>query len=200
MIPEEISELFFRPGTKGHKILNFYYLKYRDLFEKTICQEPDEFINQIFLNVSSIKFSEEIKNIEAYIIGTIKIQCRVQLDRALKTKKRQKHREDNKSEKTEVGGPEYLNNIADKEQDPQGRMESDEVFRIMSTFKLSLKDWEREILNSLIDEIPRIEIAEMKKQNLNTIDTQIRRLRIKLASFLKENGYTFDISDKYDFN
>ncbi len=196
MIPEEISELFFRPGTKGYKILNFYYSKYRDLFEKTIYQEIDEFINQIFLNVSAIKFSEEIKNIEAYIIGTIKIQCRVQLDRALKTKKRQ-HRENSKPDD---GSPDYLSNIADKEQDPQSRMESDEVFSMMNTFKLSLKDWEREIFNSLIDEIPRIEIAEMKKQNLNTIDTQIRRLRIKLASFLKDNGYTFDISGKYDFN
>ena len=173
-------------------------MKYRDLFEKTIFQEPDEFINQIFLNVSAINFSEEIKNIEAYIIGTIKIQCRVQLDRAIKTKKRQQR--ENPTEKLKEDVVSDRDNLADKEQDPHRKMESDEVFSIMNTFKLSLKDWEREILNSLIDEIPRIEIAEMTKQNINTIDTQIRRLRIKLASFFKDNGYTFDISGKYDFN
>ena len=199
MNPEEILQRFFNPGTKGYKILTFYFSKYRDLFEKTIFQETDEFINQIFLNVSTINFSDDIKNIEAYIIGTIKIQCRVQLDRALKAKKRQ-NKENESSEKPEEVNPDSLDNLADKEQDPHSKMESIEVFSIMNTFKLSLKDWEREILNSLIDEIPRIEIAEMKKQNLNTIDTQIRRLRIKLASFLKENGYTFDVSGKYDFN
>ncbi len=198
MIPEEILQRYFKPETKGYKILTFYYMKYRDLFEKTIFQKLDEFINQIFLNVSTINFSEEIKNTDAYVIGTIKIQCRVQLDRALKTKKRQQT--ENPTEKLKEDGVGDRDNLADKEQDPHRKMESDEVFSIMNTFKLSLKDWEREILNLLIDEIPRIEIAEMKKQNLNTIDTQIRRLRIKLASFLKDNGYTFDISDKYDFN
>ena len=198
MNPEEILPRFFKPDTKGYKILAFYYMKYQDLFEKTIFQEPDEFINQIFLNVSAINFSEEIKNIEAYIIGTIKIQCRVQLDRAIKTKKRQQR--ENPTEKLKEDVVSDRDNLADKEQDPHRKMESDEVFSIMNTFKLSLKDWEREILNSLIDEIPRIEIAEMTKQNINTIDTQIRRLRIKLASFFKDNGYKFDISGKYDFN
>ncbi len=199
MNPEEILQIYFKPGTKGHNILCFYYTRYRDLFEKTIYPELDEFKNQIYLNVSAIKFSDEIKNLEAYIIGTIKIQCRVQLDRALKMKNRQQKESDNPG-KDEENDRNYLDNIAGKEPDPHNKIESDEIFNIVNTFKLSLKEWEKEILNSLIDEIPRIEIAEMKKQNLNTIDTQIRRLRIKLSSFLKENGYTFNISDRYDFN
>jgi hypothetical protein len=197
MNPEEILETFFKPGTKGYKILFFYFSRYQDLFEKTTHQEFNEFLNQIYLNTSAINFSEDIKNIEAYIIGTLKIQCRVQLDLALKLKNRQQR--ENKEEGDNEEHP-ISNKLPAKDPDPHDQVESTEVFSIVNTFKLSLKDWERDILNSLIDEIPRKEIAEMKNQNLNTIDTQIRRIRIKLSSYLKENGYKFNISDKYDFN
>jgi hypothetical protein len=197
MNPEDILEKYFKPGTKGYKILSFYFSRYQDLFEKTTHREFNEFLNQIYLNTTSINFSEDIKNIEAYIIGTLKIQCRVQLDLALKLKNRQQkeNKEDSPGEDLSIS-----NNLPAEDLDPHERVESTEVFSIVNAFKLSLKDWERDILNSLIDEIPRKEIAEMKNQNLNTIDTQIRRLRIKLSSYLKENGYKFNISDKYDFN
>lgn len=199
MNPEKILETYFKPGTKGYKILFFYFSRYRDLFRKTIHQEFNEFLNQIYLNISGVNPSEEIKNMEAYLIGALKIQCRVQLDLALKMKNKLQKEKENIEDKTGIENS-ALNNLPAEEPGPHARVESVEVFSIVNTFKLSLKDWERDILNSLIDEIPRKEIAEMKNQNLNTIDTQIRRLRIKLSSFLRENGYTFDISGKYDFN
>lgn len=197
MNPEEIQKVYFKPGTKGYKILSYYYTRYRDLFIKTIFSEFDEFINQIYLNVSGIRFSEEIKNPEAYIIGSIKIQCRVQLDLALKMKKRQQKETTGQSDNEEVS---VLEDLPNKEQDPHSKVESSEIFNIINIFKLSLKESERYLFNSLIDDIPRKEIAKKGNQNLNTVDTQIRRLRIKLLSYLKDNGYSFEMFSKYDVN
>ena len=197
MNTQEIFNKYFNPGTKGYKILSFYYARYRDLFIRTIYPEFDEFINQIFLNVSGIRLSEEIKNPEAYIIGTIKIQCRVQLDLALKVKKRQQKETMEQSSDDEVS---VLENLPNKDQDPHSKVESSEVFSIINVFKLSLRESERYLFNSLIDDIPRKEIAEKRNQNLNTVDTQIRRLRIKFLSFLREEDYTFEMFSKYDIN
>jgi len=194
---QEIFSTYFNPGTKGYKILSFYYTRYRDLFIRTIHPEFDEFINQIFLSVSGIRLSEEIKNPEAYIIGTIKIQCRVQLDLALKMKKRQQKETMEQSSDDEVS---VLENLPNKDQDPHSKVEGSEVFSIINVFKLSLRESERYLFNSLIDDIPRKEIAEKRNQNLNTVDTQIRRLRIKFLSFLREEGYTFEMFSKYDIN
>jgi len=199
MNPEYIFNTYFKQNTRGYKILYFYFSKYRDLFERTIHLEFNEFLNQIFLNVSEIKFSEDIKNVEAYIIGTIKIQCRVQLDKALKIKSR-KQREIESAENNDDEEKYFFENIPTKEPDPQNNVETGEMFTIINSFKLSLNLRERDIFNSLIDGISRKEIADKNKQNLNTIDTQIRRLRIKFSAFLKEKGYTFNVSDKYDLN
>lgn len=198
MNPEDMLNIYFKPGTKGYRILYFYYTRYRDLFVKTIHPRFDEFMNQVYLNVSGIRLSEEIKNQEAYIIGTIKIQCRAQLDLAIKMKNR-KQKENEIMEKDDEDRS-FLDSIPGKEPDPYSKLESTEVFSIVNVFKLSLKETERYLFNALIDDIPRKEIAERKKQNLNTVDTQIRRLRIKFLSFLKENGYTFKMFSKYDIN
>ena len=195
MNPEDIQKKYFNPGTKGYKILSYYYTHYRDLFVKTIHSEFDEFMHQIYLNVSGIRFSDEIKNAEAYIIGTIKIQCRVQLDLALKMKKMRQIEINDKSDDNEVS---VLENLPNKELDPHSKVESSEVFILINVFKLSLSKPERMLFNSLIDDIPRKKIAKKWDQNLNTVDTQIRRLRIKLLTFLKDKGYSFEMFSKYD--
>lgn len=199
MNSEDIFKTYFKPKTKGYKILYFYFCRYRDLFERTIYLEFNEFLNQIFLNISAIKFSEDIKNTEAYIIGSIKIQCRAQLDQAIKFKSRQQN-EIAAIEKFDEEETSLLEKLPAIEPDPYNSLEVGEIFSLINFFKLSLKINERDILNLLIDGVSRNEIAELKNQNMNTIDTQIRRLRIKLAAFLKENGYTFDASGKFDFN
>ena len=190
MSPEEISEKYFAPGTRGYKILRVYYTKYKDLFAKTLHHKFEEFLNQILLNVSSIEFSEEIENTEAYIIGALKIQCRVQLDQALKIKNRTgSHSESGNSETEEEES--LYEKIPSSNPGPQETLGSQEIFTAMNVFKLTLKSNEVDLLNFLIDGISRIEIAEKQKMNLNTLDTQIRRLRIKFLDYLKGGGYTF---------
>ncbi|MEJ2615244.1 MAG: helix-turn-helix transcriptional regulator, partial [Ignavibacteriaceae bacterium] len=75
--------------------------------------------------------------------------------------------------------------------------ETKELFNHINTFKFQLKQNEVKLLNYLIDEKTRYEIAEEINLNLNTLDTHIRRLRIKFSRFLRKSGYSGGILDKY---
>ena len=168
---EEINKKFFAFGTRGYKITSNFYNKYSDLFKKTLYQSFKEFSNQIFLNISNIDFSKDIRNEEAYIIGTIKIQCRVLLDKAIKSKK--------------IIPESQLNELQNKEPEE-------------SVINQRTVNKKIELLNHLIDEKSRYEIAGEINININTLDTHIRRLRIKFSKFLIKLGYTDQILEKYN--
>ncbi len=197
MNPTEIQKKYFSPGTKGYKILNYYFSRYQDLFTRTIYTELDEFIHQIYLNICNISFSDKIKNPEAYIIAAIKIQCRAQLDHALRMKKRQQNEIiiEPDSDEGDSSVSELVQSDFHKTYD---NLEINEIFSITNIFKLTLKEQERILFNFLVENVPRKEIAQIMNQKLNTIDTQIRRLRIKFFSYLKKSGYSFEIFNKYD--
>ena len=199
MHPEEIARNYFYPGTRGYKMLRVYYTKYQDLFSRTLHHEFEEFLNQILLNVSSINFSDEIKNFEAYIIGTLKIQCRVQLDLALKLKNRTASDPEAGNKETEEEES-FYEKIPSSNPGPHESLESQEIFQAVNVFKLTLKSAEVELLNFLIDGAARKEIAEKQQINLNTLDTQIRRLRIKFLEHLKNRGYSFGMFSKFEIN
>ena len=196
MIIEDIAKKYFYPGTRGYNIQKNYYVKYRDLFSRFLHLEFDDFLNQILLNVSTIKFSDDIKNIEAYIIGTIKIQCRVQIDKAIKEKNRANLQLSVPDEETE---DEHSSNSNIPTSGPNQEIDVDtqELFRAINLFKLTLKSSENDVLNSLIESVSRKEIAERLKINLNTLDTQIRRLRIKFLTYLEDQGYSFEIFKRF---
>ena len=195
MLIGEITLNYFVEGTRGYNILRNYYNKYHDLFQSTIHNDFNDFLNQILLNISAIKFSDEIKNIESYIIGSIKIQCRVQLDKALKQKNRLKIVDLKQDEEEDAPPP--LQNYPSQNGSPDKIVETEEIFKMMNNFKYSINQAEIELLNALIDEVPRQKIAEQRNINLNTLDTQIRRLRIKFVDFLSEKGYNFKIFGKF---
>ncbi|MEP0861686.1 MAG: sigma-70 family RNA polymerase sigma factor [Ignavibacterium sp.] len=196
MNPEEIQKKYFNPGTNGYKILHYYYNRYKDLFTNTIYPELDEFINQIYLNICNITLWEKIKNPKAYIIASIKIQCRVQLEHALKMKKRRQNEIKIETNTEEEDNSNYkISQIA--AENTFSTVEADEIFNIVNLFKLSLKENEKLLFNLLIDNISRKDIAKMMNKNINTVDTQIRRLRIKFFSYLKKNGYFYEIFRKY---
>jgi len=194
----EINKKYFTSGTRGYKIISCFYNKYSDLFKKTIYNDPGDFSNQIFLSVSKIDFKKEIRNEEAYIIGTIKIQCRVLLDKAIKSKKiipeSQLRNLDYKENEESV-----INNFSTDDKEKLFEvMEGNEIFNQINIFKIQLKQDETKLFNYLIDEKTRYEIAEEINLNLNTLDTHIRRLRIKFSRFLKKSGYSARILDKYN--
>lgn len=193
---QEIINKYFLPGTRGYNILRNFYHKYKDLFIKTVHPEFDDFLNQVLTNVASINFSEEIKNVEAYIIGTIKIQCRVQIDKAIKEKNKL-NLEVKISEEEPDDEENHGTIVPSRSPNPYDEVETQEIFHIVNRFKLSLKLSDVELLNNLIDELPRKEIAEKLNSNLNTLDTQIRRLRIKFLTYLKNSGYTYKIFERF---
>lgn len=194
---EEIYENYFSKGTRGYRILSRFYNKYSDLFKKTTCSNFDDFSNQIFLNISKINFSKNIINIEAYLIGAIKIQCRSLLDKAIKSKKIIPQSRLIKFDEEEN---EDLYGSAPVESNKNVQFEEfalSEMYRAINDFKLQLSQKEILLLNHLIDERTRNEIAKKYKLKLNTVDTNIRRLRIKLSRFLKGIGYTNEVLDRF---
>ena len=195
MSPKELNHKYFSKDTRGYNILSRYYYKYHDLFIKTVFPDFNDFINQIFLNVSGINFSEEIKNPEAYLIGTIKIQCRVQLDKALKTKNFIPESRLGKNDEDEET---VVYRIPGKEGSPSEIFDLQEMFIHLNLFKLQIKKSDTVLLNHLIDGKSRKEIANDMQINFNTLDTQIRRLRIKLADYFKKLGYSSHMFDKFE--
>jgi len=190
----DLNTNYFAKGTRGYLIISRFYYKYHDLFEKTIFTDFNDFVNQIFLNISGIDFSKEIRNLEAYIIGTIKIQCRVQLDKSIKMKNVVAERRIEKYEEEEP----VVFEIPAKGNDPEELFDLQEVFLHLNLFKLQLKQSDVDLLNYLIDEKSRQEIADETQLNFNTLDTRIRRLRIKVADYFKNLGYSSSDFDKFE--
>jgi RNA polymerase sigma factor (sigma-70 family) len=190
----ELNKNYFVKGSRGYTIITRYYSKYQDLFERTIFSDFNDFINQIFLNTSGINFNKEINNPEAYIIGTIKIQCRVQLDKALKIKK---IIPESRLNKDDIDGEPVTYKLASSDNNPAEVFDNQEIFVHLNLFKLRLKEREKKLLNNLIDEKSRKEIADELGLNFNTLDTHIRRLRIKLADHFQNLGYSSELFDKF---
>jgi len=195
--PSKLNQKYFSADTQGYKIIKWFYYKYQDLFQRTNFPQFKEFLHQIFLNISKINFSKEINNEEAYIIGSIKIQCRVQLDQALKIKNQMMNKTPEVRDET-IENVSFIESLESNNPGPLEMLEMQEVFQVINIFKLSLNTNELELFNNLIDEISRKEISEKNQINLNTLDTQIRRLRIKLFTYLKDSGHFFKIFNKYD--
>ena len=194
MSPEELNHKYFSKDTRGYNIINKYYYKYHDLFRKTAFPDFNDFAHQIFLNISQISFTKEIKNLEAYLIGSIKIQCRVQLDKALKMKNTVPESSLTSDDENEP----VILRIPAKSNKPDEILDVQEMYYHISLFKLELKQREILLLNFLIDEKPRNGIANEMQINLNTLDTHIRRLRVKMSNYFKKLGYSSDTLDRFE--
>lgn len=198
MKTEELHKQYFSVKTNGYKIINFFYRKYYDLFKNSIYPTFNDFLNEIFINTSKINFSKEIINEKAYILGSIKIQCRICLDKVIKLKSEEAESYLNYNKKEE---DENIFSISSNEDakilKPNEIYEGVELFNLINNFKLSLKQQDIFLLNLLIDEIPRKEIALKMNINLNTLDTKIRRLRTKLYEFIKKAGFEYQYANKF---
>ena len=153
----DLNEKYFSNNSRGFKIINRFYLKYRDLFSRTIFVEFEDFRNQIFLNISGIRLTEGINNEEAYIIGAIKIQCRVQLDKAIRSKKEKPESRMNET-LVEGEGISFTENLSADLPDPHSILEGEEVFNCINVFKIQLTAEEKTLFNSMIDGKTRKEI------------------------------------------
>ncbi|GAB4297724.1 MAG: hypothetical protein Kow0098_22240 [Ignavibacteriaceae bacterium] len=195
MHPEELKRNYFSPNTRGYSILYNFYFRYKHLFASTLYPEFEEFLHQVYLNISGIDYSKVRVNAEAYIIGSIKIQCRAQLDKSIRFKKHTGLESLKKySEDDEPGEIEYQDNSPG----PHDILEAQEIISLINLFKLSLNRNELKVFNSIIDAVPRQETAVRENLNINTLDTLIRRIRIKFFHFLKEKGYSLELFKRYE--
>jgi hypothetical protein len=73
-----------------------------------------------------------------------------------------------------------------------------ELLACVNLFKAHVGLKEARLLNLLIDETPRTEMAALLDLNANTLDTNIRRLRIRLAEYLRGLGYSYKVFEKFN--
>lgn len=81
---------------------------------------------------------------------------------------------------------------------PIAELEGMELLAQLNLFKSGLDRDSARLLNLLIDESARSEIAGVMGLNMNTLDTKIRRLRMRLAEHLKGLGYTYRGMERFE--
>ena len=187
MDPDSFHNTYFADGTRGFFIMRKFYVKYADLFHDREFPTFDDFRNQIFINLSDLDLSNVRKSKEAYCIGAIKIQCRELLEQAIDAKKRL-------SESDLKRNPDDPDRDLDKQPDetaptPEKIQGGRVLLREIALFRTQLRPLEKDVLNGLIDGDTRDELAHRLQLNMNTLDTHIRRIRLRLLKFLEKRGY-----------
>jgi len=194
MKPDTFYNLYFADETRGFYMMRKFYHKYADLLSRSEFPSFDDFRNQIYINLSDLNLDRATKTKEGYCIGAIKIQCRVQLEKALKEKvmlsesQMKREPEDNLSP--------IERQPDDQSNNPEEQFNVSDLFREITLFRLQLRDVEKKVLNHLIDGMERPEMAKDLHLNTNTLDTHIRRIRLKLIAFLEERGFKTELKSR----
>lgn len=175
---------YFQEGTSGHAIVRKFYGRYSDVLTKSSLIDINDVIHEVFLSISKTNF-ENVRDPEHYIMRAIKLQCWSLLDKAIKQKGLTGTNESEleHNEKIERFDQTQMQNTQLQE------IEGTELLVQINLFKNQLKENDIRLLNFLMDETERTDIAKFLGINLNTLDTKIRRLRMKLAEYLNNLGY-----------
>jgi DNA-directed RNA polymerase specialized sigma24 family protein len=182
---------YFIEGTSGYAIIRRFYLKYNDVLPLIHCADMNDLVNDVFLSLSQTDFTQ-VRDEQRYVLRAIKLRCWSLLDRAI----REKTLAGISQSRTSEG-----DGVAERAAQPAGHLTEIDGMELMSTvnlFKTRVSIREAELLNMLIDEIPRSEIAARLALNMNTLDTHIRRLRKKLVGHLKGFGYTYKALERFE--
>ncbi len=180
-----LHKKYLQQGTAGFAIIRKFHSRYADLLAKNSVMSIDDVLHEIFLSLSKTDL-RDVRNVEHYIMRAIKLQCWSLLDKAIRQKT--------------VGG--VLTAATDEKEEPVEpvhhaadqnnqltELEGMDLLVQINLFKVRLSPHEVRLLNYLIDETERSDMAKILEINLNTLDTNIRRLRMKLAEYLKNLGY-----------
>ncbi|MBI2430221.1 MAG: sigma-70 family RNA polymerase sigma factor [Ignavibacteriales bacterium] len=180
-----LHKKYLQQGTAGFAIIRKFHSRYADLLAKNSVMSIDDVLHEIFLSLSKSDLTD-VRNVEHYIMRAIKLQCWSLLDKAIRQKTVGEVCAVTGDEKEEPG--EQVQHIADQN-NQLTELEGMDLLVQINLFKARLNPHEVRLLNYLIDETERADIATFLEMNLNTLDTNIRRLRIKLAEYLKNLGY-----------
>lgn len=192
MDQQRLHQQYFLPDTRGYKLMRKLYHRYLDLFAPHF-PEFEDFSNHIFVQVSGIDLSE-VKNETHYIIRAINLQGRKAMDQAIRKKNQQTAR--NLSEE----GTSPVQGEKTRESSPQELLEFEEMLNLVYRFRQNLPVQRQKIFNGLIDERSKKELAQELALNENTLYSEIRRIRLKFARFLKGVDQESQYGKRYSSN
>lgn len=188
----KLYENYFSPDARGYLFIRNFHAKYsRDLSDSEFAGF-DAFLNQIFLNLNTIDFSNIEGPEEHYVIKSMYYQCWNILYR--NKRERMFMVPDSATRIASDDGESLIERQASAAPDPLEYTEASDLFAIINTFKITLKSKDLLILNALIDQKPLQEIADMMELDYNAVSVKIKRLREKLAVYLKNSGFQNDLT------
>ena len=179
---QTLHKKFFSIDTVGYKTIQKFFGQYRSRLSKSGISDFDEVVNEVFLSISQSDLSE-VRDTERYIHRAIKIKCWAILDKCSRAEK---------SIFLKLNINETVEEAAfSSDESPVGRMESQELVKLMILFKQTLSHDNLSLFNELIEasDDTFVDLAGKLKMNGNTIRTKVRRLRSNLAHFLISKGY-----------
>ncbi|MBL7995226.1 hypothetical protein JNM05_07620 [bacterium] len=185
----KLYEDYFIPDSRGYQFIRSFHSKYIGELSRSEFEDFDAFLNQIFVNLSKIVFAHIEGPQEHYVIKAMYYQCWNIIYR-LKKERKVKIQESAFKVYSDDSQDETL--ITLQKSDTANPLESTEaadLFELISAFKTTLKNSDIRILNGLIDQKDLNGLAKELDLEYNALCVKIKRLRGKLALFLKKLGY-----------
>jgi DNA-directed RNA polymerase specialized sigma24 family protein len=191
-----LHKKYFNQGTTGYAVIRKFYSRYTDVLSRASIVSVDDVVHEVFLSLSKTDFAQ-VRNAEHYIMRAVKLHCWSLLDKAIRVKAlgadnrgRGDADETERSDVSDLPAPLSAGHPAE--------LDGMELLACVNLFKAQLGSRETRLLNLLIDGTPRSDIAGHLGLNINTLDTNIRRMRIRLADFLRSLGYSYKVLEKFD--
>ena len=184
---------FLQQGSAGYAVIRRFYSRYADVLVHSTIISVDDVVHEVFISLSKTDFTR-VKDVEHYVLRAIKLHCWSILDRSIRLKGLVETRrgDDESSDQDAV-----ISKLA-RPGNQTTEVEGSELLALVNLFKAQSARNEAQLLNLLIDETPRSEIASTLGLKMNTLDTNIRRLRIRLADFLKGLGYSYKVLERFE--
>ena len=187
---------YFTEGTPGFATIRKFYRKYGDVLIQLHYTNINDVVHEVFLSLSRTDFTH-VQNEEHYVMRAIKLHCWSLLDKAIRQKAVvAEDASSNSLDETETNVG--LHTVPADRHDHLAQIEGMELLSYVNLFKTLISERDARLLNLLIDEASRAEMSRLLELNMNTLDTHIRRLRIKLVEYLKSLGYTYKALERFD--
>lgn len=187
---------YLEQGTIGYAVIRAFYSRYADVLARAGMVHVNDVVHEVFVSLTKIDFSQ-VQNADHYTMRAIKLHCWSILDKAIRFKTLAPERREaadradaDSLRQKDIQGPGSVDHLSE--------FEGMELLASMNLFKSHIGTSEARLLNLLIDGIPRSEIASTLGLKMNTLDTKIRRLRVRLADFLRSLGYSYKVLEKFE--
>ncbi len=193
-ITQKLYDLYFTPRSRGYAFIRNFHAKYHSDLAGTELSNFDAFLNHIYLSLTTIDFEGIEGPEENYIIKAMYYQCWNTIYTLKKERQWMVPDSATAVSSDEGTGETAVERKASDDPGPADYLEASDLFALIQTFKWTLKNEDRRILNALIDQKSLQETADAMRMEYNALNVKLKRLREKLAVFLKRTGYQNDVT------